>query len=89
MSRYVAVKIYGKITVHLPHTTGNYYTLCGLDGNDEDRKVEQITVDVPIGWKVDCEDCIRIWSVCNKYSEKDFKWRLTNEHDTDQQNRIR
>lgn len=70
MTKYVAVKVEGVINVHLPHTDGNYYTLCGLDGADE--WVEQEIVGVPKGAKVDCVHCLRIWETCKEFSKKDF-----------------
>lgn len=69
-NKFVAVKINGIVSVHLPHTNGNYYTLCGLDGSDE--YVGQEIVDVPIGAKVDCTDCLHIWEVCKLFTARDF-----------------
>lgn len=73
MSKYVAVKIDDEIQIHLPHTTGNYYTLCGLDGADEDSHVNQSAVDVPEGAKVTCLECFHIWKICKTFSAKDFE----------------
>jgi len=73
MSKYVAVKIDDEIQIHLPHTTGNYYTLCGLDGADEAASVNQSTVNVPKGAKVNCVECLHIWELCKQFSAKDFE----------------
>ena len=72
MRKYVAVQIDGKITVHLPHTDGNYYTLCGLDGNDPHEHIDQKTVDVPDSALVDCFSCFGIFNISRKYSMADF-----------------
>ena len=70
MTKYVSVLLDGKLTVHLPHTNGDYYTLCGLDGTD--GVVGQEVVDVPKGAKVDCKDCHNIWLLAKEFSAKDF-----------------
>jgi hypothetical protein len=71
--KYVAVEIDGEISVHLPHQNGNWYTLCGIDGDDPANS--QYTVDVPEGAKVDCISCFRIWNVARKYRISDFQRR--------------
>jgi len=73
MSRYVAVQIDGEVTIHIPHTYGNYATLCGLDGDDEYFSVNQKTVPTPKGKKVNCEACLSIWKTCQEYTKKDFE----------------
>lgn len=71
--KYVAVKMYDEISVHIPgNKTGNYYTLCGLDGADENPAVDQKTIDVPNGKKIDCDMCLAIWEMCQRYTKKDF-----------------
>ena len=70
--RYVAVKTAGVIKVHLPHTDGNYYTLCGEDGDDPSEAVDSVAVNVPKGAKVNCTHCLRIWEVCKMFTAKDF-----------------
>jgi len=72
MSKYVAILTGGVVKVHLPHTNGNYATLCGMDGDDPDPVVDQETVSVPKDAKVDCDDCIAIWSVCRQFTARDF-----------------
>ena len=71
MTKYVAVLLDGELTIHLPHTDGNYYTLCGLDGMDE--SVGQEVADVPKGAKVDCKECHNIWLLAKGFSAKDFE----------------
>ena len=70
--RYVAVKTDGRVTVHMPHENGNYYTLCGMGGDDPDRSVDQEIALVPSGAKIDCLDCFQLWNVSRKYRIDDF-----------------
>ena len=72
MRKFVAVKIDGEISVHMAHDTGNYYTLCGMDGNDDNPSVNQITVDVPEGAKINCGDCRSLFDACRLYRKNDF-----------------
>lgn len=65
-----AVLIEGVLTIHLPDVSGNYHTLCGLDGDDE--FAEQESTDVPIGAKVNCEHCKRIHALCSKFAHDIF-----------------
>lgn len=69
---YVAISTGGTISVHLPDPTGNYATACGLDGDDPDLAVDQATVDVPVGRKIDCASCHILWRVCQVYTAGDF-----------------
>jgi len=72
MSKYVAILHAGEITVHLPHQTGDYATLCGEDGDDDAPCVDLMEVDVPKGRKVDCRICLNIWKVAILYKISDF-----------------
>ena len=76
-NKYVAVEIDGCVSVHLPSTTGNDYTLCGIDGDDP--SLGQIAVDVPRRSKVDCPACYRIWRVSSKFNLGDFSPAITTE----------
>lgn len=60
----VAIRCYGETLQHIDGRMGpgNYATLCGMDGDDDDPSVDQTIVEA-IG-KIDCPDCIRIWQVC-------------------------
>lgn len=51
------------VQVHLPGF-GEYATLCGLDGEDEE--IGQETVATARGAVVDCPDCTRIWAFCRQ-----------------------
>ena len=72
MSKYVAIKIEGEVTVHLPHWNGNGATMCGLDGDDPHRAVQQAWVDVPKGAKVNCLLCWSMLQKCRQFSVRDF-----------------
>ena len=72
MTRYVAVKTAGVIKVHLPDIDGNYYTLCGEDGDDPSAKVDSVAVPTPKGAKIDCVYCRHIWELCKTFTAKDF-----------------
>jgi len=69
---YVAVKIDGRTTIHLPCINGTYYTLCNLDGDDVNMAVLQRIVPVPDNAKVNCLDCFQLWNVSRKYGIDDF-----------------
>lgn len=58
-SDLIAIKRYGEIEIHFVHPTGNYASLCGMDGNDDSPSVDQVTVDLPSNAKVNCSECIR------------------------------
>jgi hypothetical protein len=70
---YIAISESGKITIHLPDVSGNYATLCGMDGNDNHRQVQQTTVPVPRGAKVNCRNCFAIWELSRRYSRIEFE----------------
>ena len=72
MSKYVAILHDGEIKIHLPHTNGNYATLCGEDGDDPNPHVDSKEINVPKGAKVDCAECLHIWQVCRRFTPKDF-----------------
>jgi hypothetical protein len=72
MNKYVAILSDGIIEVHFPDVTGNYATLCGMDGNDDDPMVDQHPSRIPKGQKVNCKMCIGIYDVTHKYTEKDI-----------------
>jgi len=73
MGKLVAVMVLGEITVHLPDVSGNYYTLCGMDGDDPDRAVDQMACDVPAGAKINCRTCRNIFGICAGFSSRDFE----------------
>jgi hypothetical protein len=68
----VTIIIDNEITVHLPHPTGIYLTLCGLDGDDPSPSVDQRSTNTVKGSKVNSSDCRAIFDVAHQYSEKDF-----------------
>lgn len=72
MSRYVAIITDGVLEIHLPHEDGNSATLCGLDGDDPNRAIQQEWVDVPKGAKVNCRLCWGIFQTCKAFTARDF-----------------
>ena len=68
----IAVKRYDEIEIHFKDRTGNYATLCGLDGNDNAKSVDQETVDLPTNAKVDCMDCIHTFYFVRSLSASDI-----------------
>ena len=72
MSNFVAVEINSEVEIHLPHYTGNYYTLCGMDGDDPDYSVDQAVAIVPRGAKVNCRSCKAIFDLCREFTRDDF-----------------
>lgn len=72
MKIFVTVEVQGVVLVHLPHTTNNYATLCGLDGDDPHFDTQQKTIPTKSGAKVDCPHCKAIFKVATKYRLSDF-----------------
>jgi len=70
--KYVAVEIKGVISIHMPHDSGNYATLCGLDGDDPYPEVDQKVVPLPEDAKIDCLECFQLWNVSRKFGIDDF-----------------
>jgi hypothetical protein len=69
-NRYVAVEVEGEVFVHAHDATGNYATLCGLDGDDP--RAGQRPAQVPLGAKISCHTCQKIIVMSRKYTKKDF-----------------
>ena len=70
--KLVTIKCNGATETHLPHQNGNYATLCGMDGDDEEAGVNQATVRTPKYAKVNCQDCWDIWSVARQFDATTF-----------------
>jgi len=70
MSKFVAVSVEGELKVHGPSSDGNYYTLCGLAGDDPGS--EQVLAAVPSGVKINCKSCRMIWEAARKLKRADF-----------------
>lgn len=73
MSKFVAVEVEGVVEIHLPDASGNYATLCGLDGDDSHTGVQQALAKVPKGATVNCDACWNIFKVCRDYTARDFE----------------
>jgi len=61
MSNLVAVRTQGVLEIHFPAENSTYMTYCGLDGNDDLPSVDQQTVKLPKGAKVNCPHCISLF----------------------------
>lgn len=70
--KYVTVIAERVVNTHFPDVSGNYATLCGMDGNDPDPTTDQITIETPRGAKVDCDRCISIFDLIHEYGERDI-----------------
>lgn len=73
MSDRVAVIQDGVRGIHAGDATGNYATLCGLDGDDPDQHVQQSMSIVKRGEKINCDQCRSIWSKARQYRISDFE----------------
>jgi len=71
MSRYVAITIDGELTIHAQDTSGNYATLCGVDGDDP--ICGQYPAELPLGRRINCPHCRSIFDVTKKYRTSDFE----------------
>jgi len=72
---FVTIVVAGESTVHFPDWSGNYETLCQMDGNDNDSFVQHRTVKTKKGAKVNCQQCINIWEYCQQFNESDISLR--------------
>lgn len=68
--KFVKIISYGEVTSHLPDVTGNYETLCGMDGNDHHKSSTQEIVGT--GEKVNCPQCFAIWKSVQMYKLSNF-----------------
>ena len=75
----VAIRTEGRLTIHFPHTTGNYATLCGMDGDDPSAEVDQAEVEIPKNAKVNCKDCIAIFDLTHEYDRSAITKRKAQE----------
>lgn len=66
MSEKVILTGSGEREIHVSDTTGNYATLCGLDGEENEIGI------LRKGEKINCHQCIAIWFKCKEYHVRDF-----------------
>lgn len=71
--RFVRVIVDGKTAIHALDSTGNYATLCGLDGDDNHPACVQMVLGHLKRGKIDCSECCRILRTAWEYSEQDLK----------------
>lgn len=72
MGRKVTIICEGEASVHMADPNGNYATACGMDGNDDDPSVDQVSVPTARGAKIDCPQCIALWLNARDYRAGDF-----------------
>ncbi len=77
--KFIAIDCDGDIRIHFMDTTGNYATLCGLDGDDINPAVNQCLVKLPSKPLVNCLECIAIFVRTHEYSSYDINWSEWNE----------
>lgn len=66
----VAVIVDGVREIHATHPSGNYATLCGLDGDDATTGQQKDTANRNEG--ISCIDCYAIWLQCRNYPPSAF-----------------
>jgi len=71
--KYVAVRSDDVTEIHAHGVgAGDYYTLCGLDGDDPIFDVAQMVALVPKGAKINCPQCAAIIRSARRYTERDI-----------------
>lgn len=76
----IAIMLEGIRGIHAVDVTGNYATLCGLDGGiDGDDAAQQAVSNMLAkrGEKIDCPQCRAIWDQCRRYRKADFSTAAT------------
>ncbi len=77
MAKLLKVGIWcaGRLEVHATDPTGNYATLCGMDGDDPDDAVQQspAAAKVTKNDHINCKQCYTIWRHAQQYCAKDFQ----------------
>jgi len=62
---YAAIEFEGVVEIHATDVTGNYATLCGLDGDD--LTIGQKTVELPKNPRITCKTCLAIIRHAKRY----------------------
>jgi hypothetical protein len=71
MSRYIAIEVEDQpMQVHAASSMAGYTTLCGLDGGTAGASQRQ--VDLPRKAKIDCEQCLQIFTESRRFRVTDF-----------------
>lgn len=74
-----SIETMGEVETHMNDWSGNYATLCGMDGADDHPSVQQRVADTPPGAKITCDACRHIWEIAKQYRASDFVWPSGNE----------
>jgi hypothetical protein len=71
MSRYIAIEVEDEpMKVHAASALAGYTTLCGLDGGT--AGTDQRQVELPRKAKIDCEQCLQIFTESRRFRMTDF-----------------
>ena len=71
MKDKITIIVDGDPLTHIAGGLLDFATFCGLDGNDP--AIGQLTVQTPVGAKVNCPDCKRLWEMAKPWRESDFE----------------
>jgi len=71
MGRYIAIEVEDEpMKVHAESSLAGYTTLCGLDGGT--AGTDQRQVALPKRAKIDCEQCLQIFTEARRFRMTDF-----------------
>ena len=68
--KFVAISQDGIVQVQGVPESGNYATLCGMDGDDS--VVGQSAAVLPPKPRIDCPQCFGVWSDAKRFGRRDF-----------------
>ncbi len=66
--KMVAIDVDGVVQVHAYH--GDPAALCGVDDNDP--TIGHFPAPLPVGAKIDCPQCLLMWSTWRRFTARDF-----------------
>jgi hypothetical protein len=67
--KFIAISQDGIVQVH-GVSSGNYATLCGMDGADS--VVGQSAAVLPVRPRIDCPQCFGVWIDAKRFGRRDF-----------------
>lgn len=75
MKVYAAIQVFDELTIHLPGAdgTGAYFTLCGMDIDENPAIQHYEAVINDSKAKVNCRGCFSVWRLAQLYSARDFE----------------
>jgi len=69
--KMITISVFNEVDTHIIGISGDYATLCGMDGDDPDRGVQQLTLK-ETGGKITCRTCKQVWDTCRKIKPSMF-----------------